>query len=192
MGSVNGWEALAPFRLLVVPGLHDSAAGHWQSRWQRLYSVMERKGMERVRQGDWDDPQLDAWSARVDQQRALDRRPTLFIAHSFGCLATVASISRDPAHVAGLLLVAPAAPEKFGVAGLLPQSTLPCPSTVIASSNDPWMMQPAAALWARRWGSDFIDAGALGHINAESGLGDWPAGQHYLCTLAQRAAQGLR
>lgn len=169
---------LSHFRVLLVPGLHDSPAGHWQSRWQRLYPAFERVG-----QDDWDDPHLPAWSDRVDQVRARAQRPTLIVAHSFGCLAAVHSVARNPGNVAGLLLVAPADPQKFALAPLLPQGPLPCPSIVVASSDDPWMSAPGAALWAERWGSRFVDAGAVGHINAASGLGDWPFGQDCLRAL---------
>jgi len=73
------------------------------------------------------------------------------------------------------------------VAGLLPQQPLPAPSIMVGSTNDPWMAAPRAELWARRWGSRFIDGGALGHINAESGLGDWPEGLEILYFLAEKA-----
>jgi predicted alpha/beta hydrolase family esterase len=174
---------LTDFRTILMPGLHGSDAQHWQSRWQRLYPAFER-----VVQQDWDDPQLALWSQQLDLLRARDARPTLIVAHSFGCLATVHSVARDCRNVAALLLVAPADPDKFGVAALLPQAALGCPCLMIASSNDPWISAPRAAQWARRWGSSFIDAGALGHINAESGLEDWPDGLHRLQALAE---QGL-
>ncbi|GGB92201.1 RBBP9/YdeN family alpha/beta hydrolase [Pseudoduganella buxea] len=173
---------LSPFRLLVAPGLHNSGPDHWQSRWQRLYPAFQR-----VQQRDWSTPDLASWRSRVDAARQEDRRPTLIVAHSFGCLASVASVACDPSHVAGLLLVAPADPDKFGVAGQLPVTELPCPSILIASSNDPWMTAEKARLWAERWGSSYVAAGALGHINAESGLGDWLFGQQQLQLLAERA-----
>lgn len=170
------------YRVLLMPGLYNSAPDHWQSRWERLY------GFERVLQDDWDHPTLPAWSARLDEVRARDRRPTLIVAHSFGSLTTACSVARDPRGVAGVLLVAPADPDKFGVAAALPQQALPCPSIVISSTDDPWMSADNAARWAGRWGSRFIDIGARGHINAESGLGDWPFGQSQLQTLAAQAA----
>lgn len=170
------------FRVLVAPGLHDSGPEHWQSRWQRLYPAFER-----VEQADWSDPILPIWSARVDEVRQRDARPTLIVAHSFGCLASVSSVAADPANIAGLLLVAPADPDKFGVAALLPHEALPIPTIMIASTNDPWMPLERARQWAQRWGSTFIDAGALGHINAESGLRDWLFGQQQLQLLVDRA-----
>jgi hypothetical protein len=33
---------------------------------------------------------------------------------------------------------------------------------------------------AGHWGSRFVDLGERGHINAESGLGDWPEGHAML------------
>lgn len=175
-------DMLARCRVLLVPGLHDSGPDHWQSRWQRLHPSFER-----VVQDDWARPRLAQWSARLDQVRARDARPVLLVAHSFGCLTAAHSIARDPRGVAGALLVAPADPDKFGVAALLPQRRLPCPSILIGSDNDPWMTAAHAAAWARRWGSAWIGAGMLGHINAESGLGDWAFGQAQLERLAGQA-----
>jgi hypothetical protein len=40
---------------------------------------------------------------------------------------------------------------------------------------------------SRVWGSRFVDAGTLGHINAESGLGEWPQGQSLLERLRDRS-----
>jgi predicted alpha/beta hydrolase family esterase len=36
---------------------------------------------------------------------------------------------------------------------------------------------------ARDWGARFVDAGARGHLNGESGLGDWPEGRELLNEL---------
>ena len=41
---------------------------------------------------------------------------------------------------------------------------------------------------AAAWGARLVDGGALGHINAESGLGAWPQGQ---ALLLQLLAPGL-
>lgn len=173
------------FHVIIVPGLHDSSLGHWQSRWHQAHPEFSR-----VCQDDWDDPILPRWAACLDQVRWRDERPVLLVAHSFGALTAVHSIARDGANVAGALLVAPADPDKFGVCALLPALPLPCPSIVVASTNDPWMQAARAAYWARRWGSELVDAGPVGHINAESGLGDWPTGKALLHRLAQRAHNG--
>ena len=176
----------ADFRVLIAPGLHNSGPDHWQSRWQRLFPAFER-----VEQEDWEAPDLARWSARVDRLRHArtkhdDPRPIIIVAHSFGSLATVHSVARDASGVAGVLLVAPADPDKFNVADQLPRLALPVPSIMIGSTNDPWMAAPRAALWAERWRSQFIDGGPLGHINAESGLGDWPEGLEILYFLIDK------
>ena len=67
----------------------------------------------------------------------------------------------------------------------MPLARLPFPATVIASSDDPYVTLARARAFAAAWGAAFVDAGALGHINAASGLGDWPAGRR----AAGRAAR---
>ena len=173
---------LSHFHVIIVPGLHNSGPDHWQTRWQARYP-----GFARVQQDDWDHPQLDAWVERLDELRASDPRPALLGAHCFGCRPSLARLHRHPEQGAGALLVAPAHPDRFGVAVQLPDAYLPCPATLISSSNDPWMPAPLAARFALRWGTGLVEAGALGHINAGSGLGDWPAGQDHLHQLAKQA-----
>ena len=175
-------ELFPDYHVIIVPGLHDSSPAHWQSRWHRRHPEFSR-----VRQDDWDHPQLVAWAARLGHLRRYDTRPALLVAHSFGCLTAVHSIARDSDNLAGALLVAPTDPDKFAVADLLPALPLPCPSIVVASSNDPWMRADQAALWARRWGSTLVDGGPLGHINADSGLGGWSDGAALLRRLAEQA-----
>ncbi len=172
---------LADFRILIVPGLHDSGPGHWQSRWQETHPSFER-----VEQRHWDIPDIDAWSAQIGHVLRRSARPAVVVAHSFGCLATVhrAIVAGTP-NLHGALLVAPAEPGKVGQSDSLFQGRLPFPSIVIASENDPWMEARRSASWARHWGSEFIIAGALGHINAESGLGDWLFGMTQLQQLVQ-------
>jgi len=50
------------------------------------------------------------------------------------------------------------------------------PSLVVASDNDPWVKSEAARYWAAQWGSDYLNIGAAGHINVDSGHGPWPHG----------------
>ncbi|GAA0833863.1 RBBP9/YdeN family alpha/beta hydrolase [Cupriavidus pauculus] len=172
-------------QILTVPGLHGSGPAHWQSRWEALYPDWQR-----IEQHDWGRPSLPLWAERVSEgvsraQRVASRGAVL-VAHSFGCLATLRQASLDPVGIAGALLVAPADPDKFGVGTLLPTWRLPFPTIVVASTNDPWMSQRTAFSWGTLWGSELVDAGPRGHINADSDLDDWPAGQALLATLLQR------
>ncbi len=62
----------------------------------------------------------------------------------------------------------------------VPLKTLPVPSMVVASENDPYVSMERARLFARSWGSNLENVGALGHINAQTDLGEWPAGRALL------------
>jgi len=170
--------------ILIVPGFHGSGPDHWQS-----WLENEAPGARRVRGIDWASPVLAHWAAAV--RRAIDDAPsgTWIVAHSFGCLASVVAATDRPTRVAGLLLVAPAEPRRFSLLGLsethalattlddvLPAQPLPMASVVVASRNDPWMAFERAEVLAERWGSRLLDAGEVGHINAESGYGPWPGG----------------
>lgn len=174
--------ALSAFDVLLVPGLHDSGPGHWQTRWQR-----RNPAFARVVQDDWETPDLARWSVRLQASLRVLHRPVLLVAHSFGCLASARAISMA-GQVAGALLVAPADPEKFGVTGQLPAAALPCPTILISSRNDPWLSEPRAELLARTWGCLLVRGGTLGHINAESELGDWHFGLAKLQQLAALAS----
>ena len=46
--------------------------------------------------------------------------------------------------------------------------------------------------FAAAWGAAFVDAGALRHVNAASGVGDWPEGGRWLQPLVERTARGFR
>ena len=74
----------------------------------------------------------------------------------------------------------PNTPAEFATFTPAPRTPLPFPSILVASTNDPWITIDAAHSLAVDWGSHFIDTGALGHLNAASGLGWWPEGQELL------------
>lgn len=175
-------------QVLTVPGLHGSGPGHWQSRWEQRFPDWQR-----VEQHDWSRPSLPLWAERVSEgvmrAQRVAARGAVLVAHSFGCLASLRQAALDPVGIAGALLVAPADPDKFGVAALLPAYRLPFPTILVASRNDPWMPQRTAFSWGTLWGSELVDAGSLGHINADSGMGEWPEGLALLDTLVQRIAQ---
>lgn len=166
-------------RVLIVPGLNDSGPAHWQTWLQTQY-----RGAVRVKQAQWDQPDLDAWADRIKQPLARHPIDTTWIAvaHSFGCLALARHLALRPsqagvAHPGGIqaaLMVAPADPIKFGVSSRLPTHGLGIPSTLIGSENDPWMPLERAQFWAQLWGTRFQNLGEVGHINTESGFGPWP------------------
>ncbi len=66
----------------------------------------------------------------------------------------------------------------------MPTAPLPFAATVVASGDDPYVTLPRARAFAAAWGAAFVDAGRKGHLNADSGLGDWPEGRRHLEALA--------
>lgn len=191
----RGCSAGAP-RLLIVPGLHDSPAGHWQSWLQALY-----RHSVRVVQHDWETPDLERWSAEI--ATTLDRAgpgPWVVAAHSFGVLALVHHLAQRQApqtrppgaagsDIVAALLVAPAEPAKFGVAQALPHVPLAPLTTVVGSQTDPWMRIDSAHRWSRRWGSHFVNLGDAGHVNLESGHGPLPLARRWVLAMTQRLAR---
>ncbi len=163
---------------LIVPGLRGSGPNHWQT-----WLESQLPGAQRVHQTDWDAPDLLRWSIAVANRIGRIDEPVVLIGHSFGALAAALAGSVRGDLVVAALLVAPADPVKFGMANLLPRGPLPFPSMVVASTNDPWVNHEVARGWAGRWNSRFVSAGALGHINAESGHGPWPQVLDYIDRL---------
>ena len=90
------------------------------------------------------------------------------------------------------LLVAPADPDKFGVAEHLPTRRLPLPSTMVLSRSDPWLSLSAGQRWAARWGSHVVDLGDAGHINGVSGYRSLPFAARWVTAVEQRLAREAR
>jgi predicted alpha/beta hydrolase family esterase len=164
--------------VLIVPGLRGSGPAHWQSLWQAGHPEYVR-----VVQADWDTPRLADWTAALDAAIRTARRPAFLVAHSFGCLAAIRRLTEKNHDVAGALLAAPADPQRFRLDAELPAQPLGVPAYLVASENDPWLDYDQAARLARRFGCTLVNAGAAGHLNAESGYGPWPKGERLLRKL---------
>jgi predicted alpha/beta hydrolase family esterase len=179
-----------PPLVLTLPGLGGSGAEHWQTRWESVYPRHYR-----VAQRDWNHPDRDDWLAALAAAIDGADEPVALVAHSLGC-ALVAHAAARPlaARVRAAFLVAPAdvdrplcTPVETRVFAPLPQSPLPFPATVVASANDPYVSLARARAFAAAWGAEFVDAGARGHLNVASGLGDWPDGRARFEALIARA-----
>ncbi|WP_321814664.1 MULTISPECIES: RBBP9/YdeN family alpha/beta hydrolase [unclassified Paraburkholderia] len=188
-------------RVLVLPGYMNSGPGHWQTRWEAGHT-----GFERVSMPDWMRPDCDAWCATLEAALVADQvaatggeRSVLLAAHSLGCLTVAHWAARHAsaatrAKVAGALLVAlpdphgPAFPRDAKGFDPVPMVALPFASVVVASSDDPYGGVAFAQRCAQAWGSRWMEIGARGHINAESGLADWPQGFDWLMSMKAGAA----
>lgn len=177
--------ANATCRVLTLPGWQSSGPAHWQSRWEALH------GDQRVEQHDWMRPLRGDWISRLEEVLLEDERPAVLVAHSLGCIqvAAWAAHSRNTRRVRGAFLVAPGDVEQDGLREILPgwapipMRNLPFPSLLVGSTNDPYCSSSRARAMAEAWGSDWVDLGNCGHINAESGLQDWPEGRAMLAQL---------
>ena len=184
----------SPLRVLLLPGWLDSGPGHWQTLWEVQH------GDTRVVQSDWLWPKRGDWMARLEEVLLEDERPALLAAHSLGCqlVAAWAAHSQHTARVQGALLVAPPDIERDDMPpNLLPwrpivRQRLPFAATVVTSSDDPYGAPERSAQMVREWGAERVDIGAAGHINGESGLGDWPAVRALLDRLRSRWAPDSR
>ena len=62
---------------------------------------------------------------------------------------------------------------------------VPVRSILVASADDPYGTAAHAAEVARVWGSELVEVGAKGHVNAASRLGAWPEGRALLERLVR-------
>lgn len=175
-------------QVLLLPGWLNSGPQHWQSRWEALH------GFRRVEQDDWEWPRRGDWMARLDQVLLEQDQPVLLVAHSLGCqlVAAWAAHTQHPHRVAGALLVSPPdteredmPPQLFNWRPIVRQR-LPFPALAIVSSDDPYGALARSKAMASDWGAEVVEIGPRGHINGDSGLGDWPEGLAWLQRLAGR------
>jgi predicted alpha/beta hydrolase family esterase len=144
-----------------------------------------------VEQDDWVSPLKRAWLQRLTETIERAPGPVVVVAHSLGCIATAHLPSGVASRVQGALLVAPADPERRGVLAdfaPVPYQKLPYQSILVASSNDPFCPVRLAGAYARAWGSEFVRLNEAGHINVDSGHGEWPLGLALLQSLGADVA----
>ncbi|MFM0007523.1 alpha/beta hydrolase [Paraburkholderia dipogonis] len=171
--------------ILMVPGLRDHVAEHWQTLLERMLpkaaSVppLERDKLSRA-----------ARVAALDAALAKIHGPVILVAHSAGVMITVHWAQQHSRRIHGALLAAPADLETPLPAGYpaidelaqngwhpVPRKPLPFPSIVGASRNDPLAQFERAATMAKNWGSRLVDLGEVGHLNPAAGFGEWAMAQ---------------
>ena len=174
---------------VIVPGVGGSEYAHWQSWLQR-----QLMSCSRVQQSDWNSPILQNWVAEFVKTVAPIQDDIQIVAHSFGCLTTVAALAQHPelqAKIKNVVLVAPANPARFGESGFaqysqsnysayFQQLKLAVPTRLLISENDPWLSFADAQALAQAWQLTPINLGQVGHINVASGFGAFPEIYDYL------------
>ncbi|MGY5011889.1 RBBP9/YdeN family alpha/beta hydrolase [Streptomyces sp. 900105755] len=174
---------------VIIPGIDGSDDRHWQSRWERAWG----DAAVRIAPRSWTRPELRDWVGAVqaahDAAAARGGRVVL-VAHSLGCWAAAEWLARARPGRVPAFLAAPPDPRgpAFPAAAAptflaLTARPLSGPALVVASDDDPYGDATASAALAAGWGARRHSAGAHGHLNSASGLGDWPAGRELLDSL---------
>ncbi|WP_420594716.1 RBBP9/YdeN family alpha/beta hydrolase [Deinococcus sp.] len=168
--------------LIFLPGLGGGSPQHWYSLWQQKF------GGVRAEQADWNAPTPETWAARVQETLEATSGDLVLVGHSSGAL-TIAHWARlygGHERVRGAIIVAPSDAEDSAVqaeypaiAALapVPLTPLPFPALVIASENDPYVRFERAEAFAAAWDAELVTVGEAGHLNPDSGHGDWPDGE---------------
>jgi uncharacterized protein len=170
----------------IIPGLGNSGPEHWQT-----YFEKSGKNFQRINQQDWKSPNCIDWIRTIDNVLLnYDLSKIILIGHSLGCAAIVHWASLHNKVIKGVLLVAPSDLETpqykiFPAKGFspIPKQKINFKTIVVASSDDIWVSIDRAKYFADCWGSEFINIGKAGHINAESGYGQWIKGLEILKTI---------
>jgi len=179
--------------VLIVPGLRDHVAQHWQTLLaQQLPWVLSVPPMGR---------EDLAVKARVDAIERTARQadgPIVIVAHSGGCITVAHWAQQTKVPVRGALLATPPdfehpMPEGYPTLDVLhasgwlpvPRERLPFPSIAAISRNDPLGSFVRVSALAHQWGSRIVDLGDVGHLNPASGFGHWHQARTLIDTLAR-------
>ena len=162
---------------VFLAGIGNSGPDHWQYRWCRRVDGVW------IEHESWDRVERDTWVDELDGSLSRCAGPKILIAHSLGCtLVAEWAAEYEDASIEGAFLVAvpdvhgrnfPADALGFGSPRYGP---LPFRSVVVASEDDPYGSLEHSAAVAERFGASLVNLGRKGHINADSGLGDWDEG----------------
>ena len=189
--------------ILIVPGLRDAVAQHWQSLLEARLRAAGR-AVAAVHPMGREDLDCATRVAAIEREAQAVQGPLIVVAHSGGCIMLAHWARQTRRAVAGALLAAPPdfdTPMPDGyltLAALHAGGWLPVPrerlgfrSIVAASRNDPLGRFERVAELARAWGSRLDDLGEVGHLNPASGFGAWPKAEQYIGELSAAAA-GMR
>jgi len=168
-----------------LPGIGGSGSSHWQTRWEEVNPAIRR-----FRPADWDQPDLKDWIGALERSVREARTPPVLVAHSLACLLVAHWHRTSASPIKGAFLVSvpdPSSssfPSQAASFAEVPRERLSFPSFIVASTDDPYGSLAYARARAEQWGSGLAVIGAFGHINSQSGLGNWPEGRALLTDFA--------
>lgn len=175
-----------PQTILILPGWQDSGPNHWQSIWLKKYP-----NAVKIVQKDFMNPEKNEWVKTLnDYIEKYKDTEIILVGHSLAC-ATIAYFSNEyfaktSAKIKGALFVSPSDmdapnfPKEIKGFSPMPLQKLNFKTIAVVSSNDPWVTIDRAKFFAQKWGAKLIKLGNHGHINADTGFGEWPAGEKLL------------
>jgi predicted alpha/beta hydrolase family esterase len=177
--------------ILIVPGLRDHVAQHWQT----LLAADLPRAVSVPPMGR-DDLDCETRVMAIEHAAQNVQGPLVIVAHSGGVVMVAHWAQRTRRPVLGALLAAPPDFERPMPAGYpalddlraggwlpVPRTPLPFPSIVAASRNDPLAAFERVEALAQDWGSTLVDLGAVGHLNPASGFGPWPRAHAFIAQL---------
>jgi predicted alpha/beta hydrolase family esterase len=182
--------------VLIVPGLRDDVATHWQTL---LEARLRAAGRPVASVPPMGRENLDCARkvVAIEQTAQAVDGPIVLVAHSGGCIMVAHWARSTKRAVQGALLAAPPDFERpmpdgyptlaqLDAAGWLPVPRAPLPfrSIVGASRNDPLAGHDRVAELAQAWGSELVDLGEVGHLNPASGYGEWPRADDFIAELS--------
>lgn len=170
--------------VLILPGYGNSGPQHWQTLWEQSHP-----GFVRVQQRDWDHPVCNDWVVAIEDAVKRAGPEVVLVTHSLACLAVAHWAAQAHSPIKAALLVAvpnstrPSFPKEAVGFAETPTQPFAFRSTVVVSDDDPYGSVANTERLAAAWGSRIVNIGPRGHINADSGLGDWPVGLELLKEL---------
>jgi uncharacterized protein len=173
-----------PLKYLLIPGIFNSDAAHWQSLWEKSSSDFIR-----IEQKKWDEPVASDWVSSLEKHVSQLGENLIIVAHSLGTITLAQWASQTKLKIRGALIVSvpdptgPAFPKQAHGFEHIPSTQLPFTSIMVSGTNDRFGEVLFRKNLAEQWGSEFVDIGAVGHINSDSGLGEWAYGRALLQTF---------
>ena len=176
--------------VLILPGINNSGPTHWQTRWEQAHPAFLR-----VSERDWAHPVCEDWVETLEEAVKAFGPDTILVAHSLAVLQVAHWAAQTRLNIQSAFLVAPPDPDRQEFPKLavgfspVPLKKLGFPSLLVASSNDHYADREFIERCARSWGSELVPIGPKGHINADSGLGDWPEGFALFQSLMKKGSR---
>ena len=182
--------------LLIVPGLRDAVAQHWQTLLEARLRAAGRPVASALPMGR-EDLSCAARVTEIERAAQAIEGPLVIVAHSGGCLMVAHWALKTRRAVRGALLATPPDFEKplpagyptiaaLGAGGWLPvpRKRLPFRAIVAASRDDALASFARVVGLANDWGAELEDLGFVGHLNPASGYGQWAGADPLIARLS--------